>query len=300
MARLPPLNALKTLEAAGRLMSFTRAADELHVTPGAVSRQIRSLEDTLGFPLFERNHRDVRLTPESKAYVDALTDSFRQMERSTRRLLESRRQQPLYLHSAITFTLRWLVPRLVNYHALHPKQEIRLSTALPDPEELAASTDASLRIRTEAALAATPALVGHRLVDIDLVPVCSPHLLAKHALTKEGFREQMLLRSFARPKDWGIWLEAAGIDGVDPEGGICFESSSLAYQAAIEGIGIALGMKALVAADIAAGRLVVPYDFELKTETGFYMVYSRAASQHGALMNFRDWIVGEAEAKRPV
>lgn len=293
--RLPPLNALKTLEAAGRHMSFTRAAAELHVTPGAISRQIRTLEDLLGFPLFERNHRDVQLSPEGKAYVESLGDSFRQMERATQRLIESRRHQPLYVHTAITFTLRWLMPRLVAFHARHPRQEFRLSTVIPDPEELAASTHVALQIRSDAILAGMPGLIGHRLMDIELVPVCSPALLATGALDGDplALQNHTLLHSFARRKDWAAWLDAMQLGDVDPHGGIVFESSSLAYQAALDGIGIAMGMRGLVEGDLQAGRLVTPHSFALRSDTGFYLVYGHAAARLASVIEFRDWILGD-------
>jgi LysR family glycine cleavage system transcriptional activator len=301
-ALYPPLNALKTFEAAARLRSFARAADELNVTPGAISRQIRTLEDLLGFQLFDRNHREVLLTPAARVYAESLGDSFRQIERATRRLLESRGNKPLHVHSAITFTLRWLVPRLVHFHALYPRQEIRLATMIPDDEELAASDHVHLQIRAHSAMVVPPPrLVGHRLIDIDLLPVCSPALLAEGALDgrKGAFPTQTLLHSNARRRDWGTWLSAAEISGIDAEGGIVFESSSLAYQAAIEGIGIAMGMQALVANDIKAGRLVVPYGFVWKTDTGFYLVHSRAVSDISPVKEFRDWIQQQASREHP-
>jgi LysR family glycine cleavage system transcriptional activator len=295
---LPPLNALKTLEAAGRLMSFARAADELNVTPGAVSRQIRTLEDILGFALFDRNHREVRLSSAGRAYVEALTDSFRQMERATRRLVEHHRQEALHVHIAITFTLRWLVPLLPAFHARHPRQQIRLSTAIPNPDELAASNDVSVQIRSEAQLVASSAtLVGHRLFDIDLVPVCSPSLIAAGEVNgrRNALAGFTLLRSYVRPSDWGDWLTAAGMPDIDPHAGICFESSSLAYQAAIEGIGIAIAMRRLVEADLAVGRLVIPYDYTHPTNTSLCLLYSNAAASVRRVAEFREWLLAAIE-----
>jgi LysR family glycine cleavage system transcriptional activator len=297
--RLPPLNALKTLEAAGRLMSFARAAEELHVTPGAVSRQIRTLEEILGFPLFDRNHREVRLSAECKAYVDQLGDSFRQMERATRRLVEHHRQQVLHVHIAITFTLRWLVPRLAGFHARRPRQQIRLSSDLPTAEELAATLDVSLQTRSAAMIAAsTPLLTAHKLFDIDLVPVCSPTLLGSGALDGRfaDLSQFTLLHSNARPQDWALWLKAAKTRDVDPQSGIFFESSSLSYQAAVEGIGIAMGMFRLVRADLLAGRLVMPCSFLHHTDIAFYLLYATAAAENETVAEFREWLLAEAAA----
>jgi len=293
-ARLPPLNALRMLEAAGRLASFTRAAEELHVTPGAVSRQIRLLEDTLGFPLFERHHREVRLSARAAAYVEQLSDSFRQMERATVRLIEQHQQPLLNVHIAITFTLRWLVPRLAAFHARHPRQEIRLSTALPTAQELAASTDVCLQMRSPAMIAAgAPLLAAHRLFDIELVPVCSPALMREGALDGRmgAIRDHMLLHSNARPDDWAAWMQAAGLREADARSGIFFESSSLAYQAALEGVGIAIGMKRLVEADLAAGRLVMPSGFVHRTDLAFHLLYAKSAATHAPVAAFRDWIL---------
>ena len=296
--RLPPLNALRALESAGRHVSFTQAAEELFVTPGAISRQIRGLEEMLGFPLFDRLHREVRLTPESQIYVEALTDAFNQMERATRRLVDSRKQNYLHVHAAITFTMRWLVPRLVRFHQRHPKREIRISTMLPGEVDLGAlPTDVSIQISNPQIMARSAAtLTGHAVMDIELLPVCSPSYLASRKLHKQpaAWEDATRLISSARPDDWSIWLQAAGID-VDPKQGILFESSSLAYQAAIEGIGIALSMKRLVAEDLEAGRLVPAHGLEHPTGDSFYLIYSQAAAQMPQVKEFRDWILSETQ-----
>jgi LysR family glycine cleavage system transcriptional activator len=268
------------------------------VTPGAISRQIRGLEEILGFSLFERNHREVKLTPESQIYVEALTEAFTQVGRATRRLVDSRKQNYLHVHAAITFTLRWLVPRLVRFHALYPTREVRMSTVLPAQAELSSlPTDVSIQIRNEEIVAASaPALTCHRLVPIDLVPVCSPQLLKQYELgnTPAKWRSVTTLHSSARPHDWTTWLDAAGVTDVDPQSGIRFESSSLSYQAAIEGIGVAMGMRALVDDDLKAGRLVLAHQLVHATETAFYLVYSQVAAQTKQIREFRDWIVAEA------
>ncbi|TCR70652.1 LysR substrate-binding domain-containing protein [Bosea sp. BK604] len=299
--RLPPLNALRALEAAGRHMSFSRAADELCVTAGAVSRQIRGLEELLGFSLFERHHREVRLTPESKIYIDSLTDAFSEMERSTRRLVDSRKLNYLHVHCAITFTLCWLVPRLVNFHQRHPTREVRMSTGLPGAVELGAlPTDVSIQIRNEEICASlAPAILSHPLVDVDLVPVCSPSLIAENGLGDDPARWGQVTRliSSARPNDWQEWVTAANVD-VDPQAGIVFQSSSLAYQAAIQGMGVALAMKGLVKKELASGELVVAHPLVHVTGTAFYLLYSQAAAIMPQIKEFRDWIVAEAAHPR--
>ena len=300
MSRLPPLNALRAFEAAGRYVSFSRAAEELCVTPGAISRQIRGLEDILGFALFERSHREVKLTPESRIYLEALTDAFNQMEMATRRLVDSRKQNFLHVHCAMTFTLRWLVPRLVTFHARYPKREVRISAMLPGMADLGSlPTDVSIQIRNPDIVASlAPALIGHPLVDIELVPVCSPSLMAPGALGPEPGRWNDVTRliSSARPDDWETWAGASGCD-IDPQAGMRFESSSLAYHAAIQGIGVALAMKALVQEDLDAGRLVIAHPLIHPTGSAFYLLYSKAAAVMPQIKEFRDWVIADAAAR---
>lgn len=138
--RFPPLNSLRAFEAAGRHKSFTLAADELHVTPGAVSLQIKALEETLGISLFARNNREVRLTPESKEYLDGLTEAFRKIDKSTSDLLDSRREKPLRIMCSKIVAARWLFPRLLRFLALHPNRHVSLTTALT-PESLPIDSD---------------------------------------------------------------------------------------------------------------------------------------------------------------
>jgi LysR family transcriptional regulator, glycine cleavage system transcriptional activator len=295
--RLPPLNALRAFESAGRNLSFAKAAAELYVTPGAISRQIHTLEEFLGCPLFKRFHREVRLTPEARTFLDTVTDMFRQVERATDRITDSRKQRLLHIHAAITFTLRWLLPRLSGFHTTYPKNEIRLSATLPTNSEMhAAPTDVTIRISNEAAATAAPALLSHRLVDIELIPVCTPEYRDLHRLvgSSQSLIGTTLLHSSARPHDWTSWFDSTGTTGIDPRSGIDFESSSLAYQGALEGIGVAIAMRAFVEADLSSGRLVTPFEFGVCDGSAFYLTYSRAAAALPQVQDFRDWVVAEA------
>jgi LysR family transcriptional regulator, glycine cleavage system transcriptional activator len=300
-SRLPPLNALRAFEAAGRNQSFAKAAEELFVTPGAVSRQIRTLEEFVGFSLFNRNHREVQLTAEANHYLQTVSDAFKQIETATHRLADTRKQRLLHIHAAITFTLRWLLPRLSGFHAKNPDNEIRLSASLPTNAELSvAPTDVTIRIKTEeSAAAATPHLITHRLVDIELVPVCSPGYRDSHDLRGApavAMRRATLLHSTARPDDWESWLYAAGARDIDPHAGINFASSSLAYQGALEGVGIAIAMRAFVGSDLQAGRLVTPFQLAFNNGEAFYLTYSAAGAQLPQVLDFRDWVMAEALA----
>lgn len=295
--RLPPLNAIRAFEAAGRNQSFTLAAEELHVTSGAISRQIRTLEDHLGFSLFRRSHREVRLTPDAAAYLEAVTDVFERLERATSRLIDARKLRLLHIHNSITFTLRWLVPRLSFFHSAHPTTEIRLSTALPSAADLMASpTDVTIQIRDDAAVRNLPMLHHHRLVDIELMPVCSPHYRDQHGLSADlsTFRDVTLLHSNMRPVDWRSWITKAGVAAVEPGSGIKFESSSLALQAAVEGVGMAIANKAFVTKELENGTLVAPYELVYSDGSAFYLSYSRAAARLPHVAEFRDWVTKEA------
>ncbi|WP_051332182.1 transcriptional regulator GcvA [Cucumibacter marinus] len=294
--RLPPLNALRAFESAGRHVSFTRAAEELHVTPGAVSRQIKLLEDYLGLELFERTSRDLRITEEAEDYVHALTDVFDRVNSATERLLTARRERPLRIHCAMTFTLRWLVPLLPLFHRLYPQREIQLTTSLaPLPVTLLESGDVDVAIQM--GRGDWQGMIAHRLAGSALVPVCAPALIdgdlplgAVHDLN-----EHTLLHSLARPHDWADWLEAAGAAQVDPERGLRFESSSLAYQAAKEGLGVAMGQMALIVDDLETGRLVTPFDFVFDNGEAYYLTYADHAENDPRVREFRDWVLGQAE-----
>jgi LysR family glycine cleavage system transcriptional activator len=293
--RLPPLNALRAFEAAGRHVSFTRAAEELRVTPGAVSRQIKQLEDFLGVALFERGNRELRVSEAGQAYAASLNSVFEQMHVATKRVVSSKREQSLHVHCAMTFTLRWLMPRLPQFHRLYPKRDIRLTTALaPVPAHLLNTGDFDVTIQLGQP-EEWSGLVAHRLAGGELLPVCSPAFLKSASIRKPNdLARCVLLHSLARPNDWRDWLAAAGADKVDPARGSRFENSSLAYQAALDGIGIAIGQMALVIDDLEAGRLVPAIDFVFQSGNAYYITYMERAAQHPQLVEFRDWIIEEA------
>ncbi|WP_448956315.1 transcriptional regulator GcvA [Labrys neptuniae] len=294
MRRLPPLNALRAFEAAGRHVSFTKAAEELFVTPGAISRQIKLLEDVLGLELFERTSRDLRIPDEAREYSTALAEAFEQINRATKRLISAHRARSLRIHCPMTFTLRWLMPRLPLFHRLYPTRQIQLTTTLlPMLANLLHLGDADVVIQM--GKGDWPDLVSHRLADSALVPVCSQAYLSSlgGTLTVDKLADATLLTSMARPDDWRDWLDAAGGQTIDDQHGLHFESSALAYQAAMEGIGIAIGQISLIASDLVAGRLVAPFDFVHDNGNAYFLTYTRQAENDPALIEFRDWILGQ-------
>jgi LysR family glycine cleavage system transcriptional activator len=295
--RLPPLNALRVVEAAGRHVSFTRAAEELNVTPGAVSRQVKLLEEVLGIDLFERNSRELRLTPESRTYIEALTDAFERLGGATRQFVHEHRARSLNVHCGMTFALRWLVPRLATFHTLHPKQDIRVTTAMMPVALQVESGDIDIMIKLGDG--SWPNLVNYRLVDSELVPVCSPSLAATLSPSNgiDQLANQTLLHSLAAPNDWARWANAVHAADLDTDCGIRFESSILAYQAAIEGIGVAIAQRCLIQSDLDAGRLVMPFDFAHKDGNGFFLIHTPTTERESRLVEFRDWLLADSRSR---
>jgi LysR family glycine cleavage system transcriptional activator len=286
------LGALRAFEAAARHASFTRAATELFVTPGAISRQIATLEEFIGFPLFERTNRDVRLTSAGEEYAQSISGAFTQVHEATRHLLASKQQAPLRISAPLTFALRWLMPRLPSFKARHPDDDYRLTTIVPIPLKLTSEFDAGIRI-----MRSSPELVAHRLFDVELVPVCSPRLISGGPPLRvpKDLQRHALLHSSARPLDWPLWLGMAKLPPIDVSDGVQFESSSVAYEAALEGMGVALAMKGLVEDHLASGRLVMPFEDLAYTDgSAFCIVYPRKPEVRRQVATFRDWIVQQA------
>jgi len=292
MARFPSLNALRTFEAAARHGSFTLAANELNVTPGAISRQIKYLEDTLRIELFERGHREVTLTAIGKEYLDCLTDAFDRIEMGTERLLQAHASQRLNIFCSMTLTMRWLVPRLGRFHAKYPSREICMNTPIPNLSHLR-SGRSSVAVR----MGSTDweETSNERLFDIKLVPVCSPKFLQEQASAVDyaNLGQFTLLQSLARPDDWTNWANSVDI-ALDDGSRLHFESSSLAYEAAINGVGIAIGQLALVLDDLRTGRLVAPLD-HVHGDGSFVTLSARPEFvRDPAFIEFRNWIRDEA------
>jgi LysR family glycine cleavage system transcriptional activator len=294
--RLPPLNGLRAFEAAGRRKSFTLAADELHVTPGAISRQIKSLEETLGVSLFERSNREVRLTAESKDYLEGLTEAFRRIDKSTSDFLDTRREKPLRIMCSMIVAARWLFPRLPRFLALHPDRHVTLTTALTPPSVPHDADVADIVIRL--GNGEWPAhLRSHRLLRSDQIVVCSPRLLERGPPLRvaDDLKRHTLLYSSLRSHAWPRWFKMAGITSVDLSNSIAFETSALAYEAAVEGMGVALGEVALVSEDVRRGRLIAPIKYHCSDPESFYLIYPRKIEAMPAVRAFCGWILDEAE-----
>jgi LysR family transcriptional regulator, glycine cleavage system transcriptional activator len=289
--RLPPLNALRTFEAAARHLSFTKAADELFVTQAAVSHQIRALEEHLGAPLFRRMSRALILTEQGQVLLPAVRDAFDRLSAGVRRVQDLCRGGALMISTTPSFAASWLAGRLARFHALHPDIELQLSATPRLVEFAREGIDCGIRYGT----GDWPGLVSWRLFRTALVPVCSPMLLdGAHPLRRpEHLAQHVLLHALDDPDDWRLWLRAAGVGGIDPTRGLKFDSVPLVVQAAISGAGVGIGRRQLVEGELAAGRLVAPFDLELPDQFAYYFVAPEAAAEQPKLAAFRTWILAE-------
>lgn len=294
---LPPLNALRAFEAAGRLGSFKEAAAELHVTHGAVSQQVRLLEEWLGAPLFERHNRRVALTAAAKTYLEEIGPVFEQLAQATARYgAPATVARTLSVNASATFTLRWLVPRLAKFRAEHADVDVRVETSNEPVESLKDIYDVIIRGGPDTfyGYSMRPFLSEERL------PVCSPALLQRLPLrTPEDLRQHTLLHTSSLPRLWPDWLTKAQISALQPAATLTFDHFYLTLQAAIDGIGIAMGPIALVSDDLAAGRLVVPFS-EPRLPSRSYCTYvPDGRSADDLIVLFRSWLESEGMRSRP-
>jgi LysR family transcriptional regulator, glycine cleavage system transcriptional activator len=289
--RLPPLNALPSFEAAARHLSFSRAADELRVTHGAVSRAVRNLEDHLGVQLMIRASRSVRLTPVGASFAAEIRDVLEHLAAATS-AATGQTSGIVSVSTIDSFAARWLMPRLFRFRQGHRDIDVRVATS----ERLADFVGDGIDIAIRCGGGQYPGLSAELLMKEDHFPVCSPRLrkgrrplrtpadLARHTLLHDVFAV-----------DWAIWLHNAGIDNVDPRRGPTFLSSDHAIQAAVRGEGVVLGRSALVADELAAGRLVRPFELSLPAGFAYYVVYPQRALQRPCVRAFRDWLIAEAQ-----
>jgi LysR family glycine cleavage system transcriptional activator len=293
--KLPPLSPLPSFEAAARLLSFSKAAEELHVTHGAVSRAIKTLEDQFGVLLFERSTRSVRLTPVGEAYAPAVRDALDRLMLATATVTARHLESALTVSTSGGFAGKWLVPRLYRFHRAHGDIDVRVSTTGRLTNFLGDGIDIAIRYGG----GDYPGLSAEFLTGEEVFPVCSPRLLqGAHPLRSPGdLRHHTLIRD-AYPIDWAAWLASAGVEGVNPDAGLTFDSYTFAIEAAVQGEGVALGRTLLVADDLAAGRLVRPFAHALPAQSSFYLVYPPAALRQRKVKLFRDWLFSEMRADR--
>ena len=294
--RLPPLNALRTFEAAARHLSFTKAAAELFVTQAAVSHQIKTLEDHLGMALFRRLNRSLILTDEGQALLPFVRDAFDQLADGVRKLRQGQSAGVLTLSVLPSIASTWLIPRLRQFQTRHPEIEVHMTASDRLVDFAREPVDAGIRY----GLGHWPGLRALRLLSAEMMPVCSPQLLEGPTplRTPDDLVHHQLLHVLNSPDEWRMWLTAAGVQGIDPDRGIRFDHTALAIQAALNGMGVAIGPATLIDRDLAEGRLVEPFDFELPTDSAYYFVAPESTADQPKIKAFGDWLRDEAADNR--
>ena len=289
--RLPPLSTLPSFEAAARHLSFSKAADELHVTHGAVSRAVRHLEDHLRAPLFKRSVRAVHLTQMGQAYAGAVREALERLAAATATVADQQSTGVLNLSTLDSFAAKWLIPRLFRFREAHGDIDVRLSTS----DRLADFVSDGMDIAVRYGRGQYPGIASELLMREEVFPVCSPKLLeGANPLKSPGDLKHHVLIHDDFQIDWPTWLKVAGVKDVDPHRGPRFGSSFHAVQAAIQGEGVVLGRSALVADDLRAGRLVKPFDLSLPADLAYYVAYPPKALERHKVKAFRDWLFDEA------
>jgi LysR family glycine cleavage system transcriptional activator len=290
---LPSLNGLRAFEAAARLTSFTLAAAEMNVTQTAISHQIRRLEDQLGLKLFVRQNRTLTLTPEAQEYLPSVRTAFEDLRRATERLHRSDRDSRLTVSTTASLATKWLVSRVAAFQDANPGLEVRITTSTHLVDFGREDVDIGVRYGR----GNWPGVRADWLMAERLFPVCSPALLSGAYPLREpaDLARHTLLHTTVSRDDWRLWLTAAGLPhAIAARRGLTFDLGFMAIQAAVEGLGVALGAAHLVEADIAAGRLVAPFDTELPQDAGYYVVAPRATADTPKIALFRDWLIASA------
>ena len=297
--RLPPLNALRAFVAAAKHLSFSRAATELHVTPAAVSQQVKQLEDHLGCMLFKRTSRTLLLTDEGQACLPGLAEAFDKLGEALGQIQLVGSSGVLAVSVAPSFAAKWLVPRLDSFQSGHPEIDVRVSASNQVVDFASDDFDCAIRYGS----GNYPGLLVKKLLTEAVVPVCSPALLeaAEPLRAPAALRHHTLLHDDSPDldpscPDWRMWLKAASVDGVDAARGLRFNQSSLVLEAALSGRGVALAKERLASADLAAGRLVKPFGTSQPVDFAYWFVCPPPKMALTKVMMFRDWLCGQASA----
>jgi LysR family glycine cleavage system transcriptional activator len=296
MARLlPPLNPLRMFEVAARHVSFTRAAAELGVTQAAVSRQVAVLESWMKVKLFERLHSELRLTEAGVRYLARIQGAFDSIDVATRETRRDRARRSLRIRACATFAKHWLIPRLPAFHAAYPEIEINLTTSVAAASFDTPDLHAAIRFgngRWEGRTA-------RKVFADSLAPLYNPLLLEddRPLCRVEDVLRYPVLQSRYRQSDWLDWASFAGVQ-LDRRQFMAYESSSLSYQAAEQGLGIAMGQLRLLEPELALGALVLPFDCVLGRPLGYYILEPEGVPVDPRLVRFREWVLDESAAER--
>jgi LysR family transcriptional regulator, glycine cleavage system transcriptional activator len=289
--RLPPLNALKAFEAAARQESFTRAAEELCVTQGAVSHQVKALEAELGIKLFNRERQRLVITEAGRAYLVVIRDALDRIADGTERLLQRQNAGALTVSTSPNFASKWLVHRLGRFAETYPGIDLRVSASLHHVDFAREDIDLAVRHGD----GSSSGLHSARLCVEELFPVCSPRMIdGRNSLLKPADLSRVALLHVDDRRDWNKWLDAAGVKGVDMSRGPVLNQASMAIDAAVDGQGVALARTALAAWDLIGGRLVRPFAMALPLSYAYWIVCPKTTATLPKVAAFIDWIQSEA------
>ena len=289
--RLPSMNALKVFEAAARHESFTRAAEELCVTQGAVSHQVKALEAELGLKFFHRQPQGLIVTEVGRDYLVVVRDALDRIAAGTDRLLQRQSAGVLTVSTSPNFASKWLVHRLGRFAEAHPTIDLRISAALHHVDFAREDVDMAVRHGD----GSVPGLEVTKLYSEELLPVCSPELQrGRHGLQSPADLVHHTLLHLDHRKDWSKWLDAAGVDNADLSRGPVLNQASMVIDAAVAGQGVALARTGLAAWDLICGRLVRPFSLALPVSYAYWIVCPKATAQLPKIATFREWLLAEA------
>lgn len=307
MARSLPLNALNAFEVAARHETFSKAAEELNVTPAAVSQQIRMLEELMGVQLFHRLNRGLVLTPAGKAGLSKLQDGFRNVNDAVNQIRSAPDKQSLDVWMAPSFASKWLMPRMRRFVNLRPDIDLRISASaeLVDSDAMSPSLSEDILRTHDVDIAIRfgrgyyPGCDVERLMRVVALPLCSPALLqdsSKPLSAPADLANHTLLHDetpYEGRPDWSSWLKAVGVDSVDGTRGLYFNRVSLALAAAVEAQGVVLSLEQLAIDDLNKGRLVVPFSHEVGLSQAYYMISLQHTANAEHVSAFKRWLQDE-------
>ncbi len=293
--RLPPLNALRAFAAAGRHLSFRKAAHELAVTPTAISHQIRNLEADLGVRLFRRMTRRLQLTEAGQRLLPELAGAFDRIAGAVERMRQGEAGGALTISSLSTFTYRWLAPRLQRFQAAHPQYEIKVEVSSRLVDFARDEIDVGIRH----GYGPWPGVAAIPLIEDHFTPLIARRMLdagPKLRKPEDLFHYALLRETGTEYGEWDIWFRAAGGVARRKAGSAVFDSSQLAVQAALSGLGVALVNPIFFESELASGELVQPFPLLATNGKSFFLAYAEGRGDHPKVAAFRDWLMSEIAA----
>ena len=295
MRRLPSLKAIQCFEAASRLGAFAAAAEELLVTPSAVSHQIKALERAVGLPLFHRIHRSIALTDAGRRYAEQIAHAFGQIEAATRAIERTDKADILTIHSVPSFAMQWLMPRLSRYSVLHPDVDVRINASLDRGNLAAGEADFDVRYGT---VFPDPGVEVVPFPEETIVVLCAPAMAkGASALSRiDDLSGRTLIFSEVNLVSWRDWLDRMGARGIATDRGPRFDRSFMAISAAADGIGVGLESRLLIQRELDTGRLVLPFGMTGPRLVCHRLLFLKSKARVPKIKAFREWLAAELAA----